>query len=230
MFSIFYVSLSLAQQSQRSTVWQPFPSPTNSLYLSLSFCSARSSPLAPFKLIYALLAFCLLALNSIRRVFFIFVLFSAPHITQCLRSPRIVSRLRGLRYVTLHWKAKLLDPSPPLHSTSLPFPSFLTCPLFVNSCRRVWFIVVFVCPFWLLFNCAEAVSEGGGESVDKDEELSPIATPPHPSLHALRALRTRSCWLKGRFTPRSDYLQCALPTVQPMWSVHSDRAVVSHSS
>lgn len=157
----------------------PLPSPTNSLYLSLSLCSARSSPLAPFKLIYALLAFCLLALNSIWRVFFSFVLFSAPHITQCLRSPRIVSRLRGFRYVTLHWNVKLLDPSPPLHSTSLPFPSFLTCPLFVNSCRRVWLIVVFVCPFWLLFNCAEAVSEGGGESVDEDEELSPIATPPH---------------------------------------------------
>lgn len=125
MFSIFYVSLSLAQQSQRSTVWQPFPSPTNSLYLSLSLCSARSSPLAPFKLIYALLAFCLLALNSIWRVFFIFVLFSAPHITQCLRSPRIVSRLRGLRYVALKCKAARPFTSTAVHLAPLPFLSHL---------------------------------------------------------------------------------------------------------
>lgn len=208
----------------------PFPLPlTLSICLSHSvlFALPLSLPLSWYMLFWPFVCWLWIQFGGF---FFIFVLFSAPHITQCLRSPRIVSRLRGLRYVTLHWNAKLLDPSPPLHSTSLPFPSFLTCPLFVNSCRRVWLIVVFVCPFWLLFNCAEAVSEGGGESVDEDEELSPIATPPHPSLHALRALRTRSCWLKGRFTPRSDYLQCALPTVQPMWSVHSDRAVVSLSS
>lgn len=209
----------------------PFPLPLT-LYLSLSLCSARSSPLAPFKLIYALLAFCLLALNSIWRVFFYFcfVFCSAHHAMLAIATHRKPLTWVTLRYVALKCKAARPFTSTALHLAPLPFPSFLTCPLFVNSCRRVWLIVVFVCPFWLLFNCAEAVSEGGGESVDEDEELSPIATPPHPSLHALRALRTRSCWLKGRFTPRSDYLQCALPTVQPMWSVHSDRAVVSLSS
>lgn len=127
MFSIFYVSLSLAQQSQRSTVWQPFPSPTNSLYLSLSLCSAHTSPLAPFKLIYALLAFCLLALNSIWRVFFYFcfVFCSAHHAMLAIATHRKPLTWVTLRYVALKCKAARPFTSTALHLAPLPFLSHL---------------------------------------------------------------------------------------------------------
>lgn len=69
-----------------------------------------------------------------------------------------------LRYVALKCKAARPFTSTALHLTPLPFLSHLPC-------RRVWLIVVFVCPFCLLFNCAEAVSEGGGESVDKERRV-----------------------------------------------------------